>query len=121
MRRILLWTLTILSAAMFLFVGALKLASVQMEVDLFATIGIGQWFRYFTGLLEISGAIGLFVPSVARYAALLLAAVMVGAIMTHLFIAGGNPLAAILMLASTLTIAWLRRSERISSSPAIAV
>jgi putative oxidoreductase len=120
MKNVTLWLLTIVSAGMFLLAGVLKLAGVQMEVDLFAAVGIGQWFRYVTGLLEIGGAIGLFVPAVAPYAALLLAAVMTGAITTHLFIVGGNPLVPILLLGATLTIAWLRR-ERISSLRAVAV
>jgi putative oxidoreductase len=118
MRNVTLWLLTIVSAAMFLLAGTLKLAGVQMEVDLFAAIGIGQWFRYFTGLLEIGGALGLFLPAVATYAAVLLAAVMVGAITTHLFIVGGSPLVPILLLGATLTIAWLRR-EQISSLRAV--
>jgi uncharacterized membrane protein YphA (DoxX/SURF4 family) len=118
MRNVTLSLLTIVSAAMFLLAGTLKLAGVQMEVDLFAAIGIGQWFRYFTGLLEIGGALGLFVPTVATYAALMLAAVMVGAITTHLLIVGGSPLVPILLLGATLTIAWLRR-EQISSLRAV--
>src|SRR3954467_2179544 len=119
MRNATLWLLTIVSAGMFLLAGTLKLAGVQIEVDLFATVGIGQWFRYVTGLLEIGGAIGLFVPAVATYAALLLATVMVGAIATHLFIVGGSPLVPVLLLGATLTIASLRR-QRISSLRAVA-
>ncbi len=114
MRKATLWALTVVSATMFLLVGALKWIGVDMEVQLYVAIGIGQWFRYLTGTFEILGGIGLFVPAVAPYAALLLAAVMTGAVFTHLFVIGGNPLAAILLLASTLTIAWLRR-EQISS------
>ena len=37
---------------------------------------------------------------------------LVGAIITHLFIVGGSPLVAILLLASTVTIAFARRSGR---------
>jgi len=110
MRTALLWVLSIVTAGMFLLAGTLKLAGVEMEVQLFATIGIGQWFRYFTGLLEITGAIGLFIAALAPFAALLLATIMIGAITTNLFIAGGSPVAAIGLLASSLTIAWLRRS-----------
>ena len=117
MRRFMLWTLTIVAAGMFLLAGALKLIGVEMEVQLFAVVGIGQWFRYLTGALEIAGAVGLFVPALSPYAALLLAMVMTGAITTHLFIAGGNPLTAILLLAATLAIAWLRK-EQISSGRA---
>ena len=120
MRNVMLWLLTVVSAAMFLLAGALKLAGVPMEVDLFAAIGIGQWFRYLTGLLEIGGALGLFVPALASYAALLLGTVMLGAITTHLLIVGGNPIVPILLLAATSTIAWLRR-ERISSLRPVAV
>ena len=118
MRNVTLWLFTIVSAAMFLLAGTLKLAGVQMEVDMFAAVGIGQWFRYFTGVLEVGGAIGLLVPAVASYAAMLLAAVMVGAITTHVFIIGGNPLVPILLLGATLTIAWLRR-QQISSPIAV--
>lgn len=120
MRNGTLWFLTIVSAGMLLLAGSMKLAGAQMQVDLFATLGIGQWFRYVTGLLEVGGAVGLFVPALAIYAALLLATVMVGAIATHLLIIGGNPLVPILLLGATLTIAWLRR-ERISSLRPVAV
>ena len=113
MRTLTLWTLSTVSAALFMLAGVLKWIGVDVEVQLFDAIGIGQWFRYLTGALEIAGAVGLFVPAVAPYAALLLAAVMSGALVTHAVI-GGNPVAAILLLASTLTIAWLRR-EQISS------
>ncbi|HJZ75219.1 MAG TPA: DoxX family protein [Vicinamibacterales bacterium] len=118
MRRTLTWMLIIVTAGMFLLAGSLKLAGVEMEVGLFAVIGIGQWFRYFTGVLEIGGAIGLFIEPAAPFAALLLATIMVGAIMTHLFIAGGSPAVPIALLASSLAIAWLRR-ERSRSRRAI--
>ena len=109
MRNALLWVLTIVTAGMFLLAGVLKFAGVEMEVQVFAAIGIGQWFRYFTALLEIIGAIGLFIATLAPFASLLLATVMVGAILTHLFIAGGSPIVPFLLLASSLSITWLRR------------
>jgi hypothetical protein len=37
---------------------------------------------------------------------------MVGAIITHLFIIGGNPAASIVLLAMTATIAWARWQSR---------
>src|SRR5882672_8703360 len=120
MRRVTVWTLTIVAAGMFLLAGTLKLTGVQMEVELFTAVGIGQWFRYVTGSLEVLGAIGLFVPALASFAALLLAAVMVGAILAHLFIAGGSPLAAVVLLVITIAIAYLRR-EAISPQLAIEI
>ena len=119
MRRATLWILTVVAAAMFLLAGTLKLIGVPMQVELFGTIGIGQWFRYVTGVLEVGGAIGLFIAPLAPFAALLLAVVMVGAILTHLFIAGGSPLIPMALLAITIAIAYLRR-QQISSRLAIA-
>jgi len=107
-----LWALQIISAGLFLLAGTLKLSGTPVMVQLFDTVGVGQWFRYLTGTIEVVGAVMLLIPSLAAYAAVALAATMVGAIITHLFIVGGSPLVAILLLASTATIAWARRSGR---------
>ena len=104
-----LWTLQIVSAALFLFSGTLKLSGAPMMVQMFGAIGLGQWFRYFTGGLEVISAVLLLVPSLARFGALAMAVTMVGAILTHLFIIGGNPAVPVALLAATTTIAWVRR------------
>ena len=105
---VVLWTLQIVSAALFLFSGTLKLSGAPMMVQMFGAIGLGQWFRYFTGGLEVISAVLLLVPSLARFGALALAVTMVGAILTHLFIIGGNPAVPVALLAATTTIAWVR-------------
>ena len=105
---VMLWTLQIVSAALFLFSGTLKLSGAPMMVQMFGAIGLGQWFRYFTGGLEVISAVLLLVPSLARFGALAMAVTMVGAILTHLFIIGGNPAVPIALLAATTTIAWVR-------------
>jgi putative oxidoreductase len=105
-----LWALQIASAAMFLFAGSLKLVGAPLMVQEFAAIGLGQWFRYLTGTIEVVSAVLLLIPSLAGYGAAALAITMVGAITAHLFIIGGSPVAAILLLASTSTIAWARRN-----------
>jgi putative oxidoreductase len=104
-----IWTLTIICAGMFLFAGSSKLAGERMMVQTFETIGLGQWFRYLTGIIEVGGAVLLLIPSLAFYGAIALAATMVGAVITHLFVIGGSPLVPILLLAATGTIAYLRR------------
>jgi putative oxidoreductase len=113
-RRVLtvvLSTLQIVSAALFLFSGTLKLSGAPMMVQMFGAIGLGQWFRYFTGGLEVISAVLLLVPSLARFGALAMAVTMVGAIFTHLFIIGGNPAIPIALLAATTTIAWVRSRD----------
>ena len=106
--NIVLWALQIGVALMLLKAGFLKLTGHPMMVGMFGAIGLGQWFRYLTGSLEVIGSIGLLIPRVAGYAALLLAVVMSGAVLTHLMILGGSPLMAALLLAANLGIVWGR-------------
>ncbi len=107
--NIALWILQILAAGMFLLAGGLKLAAAAPMVAMFNKIGIGQWFRYFTGSLEVTCAILLLIPKTSAIGAALLAATMVGAILTHLFIIGGSPTVPIALLLITSTVAWKRR------------
>jgi uncharacterized membrane protein YphA (DoxX/SURF4 family) len=107
-----LWVLQVLAAAMFLMAGTMKLIGNPEMVQLFGTIGIGQWFRYLTGTIEVVGALLLLVPGAAVFGAVPLAATMVGAIITHLFVVGGNPAVPIVLLAMTTTIAWARWRSR---------
>ena len=66
----LLWAGQILMAAFFVFVAAApKLTRSHQEVHEFALIGAGQWFRFFVGVIELAGAIGLLTPWLAGLAA----------------------------------------------------
>ena len=81
-----------------------------MMVAEFELIGLGQWFRYFTGLLEVLGAVALLVPRVAFYGAALLATVMVGALIAHAAILGIAAAApALILLVLNVAIAYFRR------------
>ncbi|GAA0361105.1 DoxX family protein [Actinoallomurus spadix] len=82
-----LWTIQILLAAFLLIVSAApKFAGQREAVEDFAKIGWGQWFRYFTGAVEAAGGIGLLIPRLAGWAALGLIGLMVGAIITQVFV-----------------------------------
>src|SRR5712664_2016817 len=109
--NVVLWVLQIAAAGMFLMVGFLKLSGDAQLVGLFEAIGLGQWFRYLTGTLEVAGAILLLIPLTSGLAALMLAGVMVGAVVTHVFIVGGSPLGAIILLVITGVVAWGRRQR----------
>jgi uncharacterized membrane protein YphA (DoxX/SURF4 family) len=106
-----LWVLQIASALMFFFVGGSKLAGTEQMVGLFNVIGIGQWFRYLTGGLEVVGAIALLIPALAGLGAALLALVMIGAIATHLFILHSAPTTAAVLLIANLIVAWGRKEQ----------
>src|SRR4051812_25867852 len=81
-----LWVMQVALAAVFLMAGGSKLAGAPAMVSMFDVIGVGQWFRYVTGIIEVIAAIALLVPSAAIFGALLLIATMVGAIIVNLFI-----------------------------------
>jgi putative oxidoreductase len=108
-RTVGLWILRGLLAATFLAAGGAKLAGAQVMVAVFAKIGIGQWFRIVTGLLEVSGGILLLVPRLTFYGAALLLPVMVGAVAAHLTVIGGNPAGPLLLLVLDAVTAWLTR------------
>jgi len=109
-----LWLTQIALAGMFLFSGGLKLTGAPALVALFDAIGIGQWFRYLTGSIEVVSAVALLVPSWAAFGALMLIPTMVGAVFTHLFIVGGSAVPATVLLTGSLAIAWARRDQLVS-------
>ena len=96
-------------ALAFVTAGGAKLAGATAMVDVFDKVGLGQWFRYFTGLLEVTAGIGLLSSRYAFRAALLLGAVMVGAVIAHLTVLGSSPAAPIVLLILTGSIAYLRK------------
>jgi len=109
--NVVLWALQIAAAGMFLMVGFLKLSGNAQMVGLFDAIGFGQWFRYLTGSLEVAGAILLLIPRASGLGALILVGVMAGAVITHVFIVGGSPMMAIILLVVTGVVAWGRRQR----------
>ncbi len=109
-----LWGLQVALAAVFLLAGGSKLASASSMVAFFEAIGVGQWFRYVTGLIEVVSAVALLVPKFAPLGALLLACTMVGAMATHLLIVGGSLAPPGPLLLGSLAVAWARR-DRLSA------
>ena len=109
--NVVLWVLQIAAALMFLMAGFSKLSGNEQMVWMFKAIGLGQWFRYLTGALEVVGAILLLMPRTSGVGAFLLVGVMAGAVMTHLFIIGGSPLMAIILLVVMCVVAWGRRTR----------
>lgn len=80
-------------------------------VALFDAVGIGQWFRYVTGIIEAASAIMLLIPAAAVFGAVLLIPTMLGAIATNLFIAHQSPVAPLVLLLCAAGVAWARRRQ----------
>ena len=106
-----LWLTQVALAAMFLMAGGSKLAGVPAMVSLFDTLGLGQWFRYVTGVIEVTSGIALLVPSAAIFGALLLIPTMLGAILANVFVAHASPVMPFLLLLAAVAVAWARRHQ----------
>lgn len=102
----------ILLALAFGAAGAAKLAGVPQMVATFEAIGIGQWFRYVTGGIEVLGAIMMLVPATGLYAGLLLGGTMVGATVSHLVVVPGSPIPAIVLGLLCALVVWHNRPEQ---------
>ncbi len=55
-------------------------------VGIFREIGLGDWFRYFTGIVEIIAGLLYFLPWTCPIGAVLLACTMLGAMTVHIFV-----------------------------------
>ena len=106
-----LWLMQVALALMFLMAGGSKLAGVPAMVSLFDAIGLGQWFRYVTGVIEVVSGIALLVPSAAVFGALLLIPTMLGAIVINLFVVPASPVVPLLLLLGAAAVAWARRDQ----------
>jgi len=108
-QRRIVWGARILLALAFGAAGIAKLAGAAQMVQVFDAIGIGQWFRTVTGVVEVAGAVLLLVPATGFFGGLLLSATMVGAVVTHLALIGGSPVPALVLGLLSAFVAWRQR------------
>ena len=106
-----LWLTQVALALMFLMAGGSKLAGVPAMVSLFDQVGVGQWFRYVTGIIELTGGIALLIPSAAVFGAMLLIATMIGAIIVNVFVVPASPVPPLVLLLLAATVALARRDQ----------
>ncbi len=80
-------------------------------VKLFHEIGAGDWFRYFTGVVEILGALLVLIPRTALIGLLLLAVTMAGAVAILCFLhRPGDAVFPGFFLIGLAALAWTRWS-----------
>jgi len=107
----------------FLFFGAGKLTSDPNApwVGLFDQAGFGQWFRYFTGLVEILGAFLVLISRTVTLGLAVLTVVLTGAILVIVIVLH-RPVDVLFPVAilCALTAFWMyrRQAERpLTKSP----
>ena len=78
------WALRVSVALVFIGTGLEKFpAGPGYWVQVFDTIGLGQWFRYFTGVVETLGGVLFLIPRATTAGAVLLVSSMVGAMIVQ--------------------------------------
>ena len=85
-----LWTLQVLLAAVYAFSAYGKLTAEAQNVAGFEAMGLGAPGMYIIGLLELAGAIAMFVPALTGLAATCFVALMIGAVTLTWMIGGGR-------------------------------
>src|SRR5262245_31519726 len=109
-----LWVATGLLAGLFVLSGSMKFVNPEMA-EHFARWGYADWFRVLVGVVEVGAGLALLAPRAAFYAAGALAAVMAGAVFTHLG-HGEVPQAAVpfVLLGLLVLVGYLRRPRAAS-------
>ena len=102
-------------AVAFVFFGWEKFPSDPGSewVKLFQQIGAGQWFRYFTGVVEVLGGILVLIPWTATAGLALLACTMASAAFILIFVIG-RPFDSVFsgLFCVALVAFWLVRRSR---------
>jgi hypothetical protein len=99
-------------AGVFFLVGGAKLIGRHDMVELFRSIGVGQWLRYVTGVFEVAGAAFMVVPLASGASAVLLGTIMISATLIELFVLRRPPIAAMACLSAHTYVAWGRLLHR---------
>lgn len=94
--------LRILITVVFVVAAGLKFGAAPFEVAGFARFGYPAWFMYVVGAAQLYGAVLLWVRGGTAFGALLLMAIMAGAVASHL--GAGDPVALMLPALVLLTL-----------------
>ncbi|MEM7280217.1 MAG: DoxX family protein [Pseudomonadota bacterium] len=108
--------ISVLLAIAFLLVGGSKLASVPELVASFEAFGLPTGSHYIVGALEVLGAIGLFVRPFAKYAAILLVVISIGAFGMHVIyppIQQGVPALVLLVLSAFVAYRYSKSNSAV--------
>lgn len=95
------------------FQAVSKLVGQKMQVELFETIKLPQWFRIVTGIVQLIGcaglAIGYWYPGIAAWAGLWLGLTMVVAWLSHVRVKepAAKAIPALFTLALALAVLFL--------------
>jgi putative oxidoreductase len=103
-----LWMPRIALVLAFVFIGATKFDNNPSGewFRIFERIGWGQWFRYFTGAMQIAGALLMLTPWTLTLGAAMLASTMIGAMIVDVVVmhAVGYALLPLILLGFVVSV-----------------
>ena len=92
---------------MFMIAGGVKVFRAKPMVDQFKEFGLPSFAVVAVGLLEVLGAIGLWIPKLSGFAAIGLAVLMVGAVTNHIKVKHPFKTVAPALILGVLSIAYI--------------
>jgi uncharacterized membrane protein YphA (DoxX/SURF4 family) len=94
---------------LFVFVGYGKFDNSPRGswVQIFEQIGLGQWFRIFTGVVQVAGGVLMLPRRTRTIGAGLLACTMVGAAIVDVAVIGSPVVIVPLLLLILIGVAWV--------------
>ncbi len=112
-KNIIALVLAVIVGAWMVLAGIGKLTGNEQAAAVFIKSGFPSWFKTVAGVLEIAGAIGLFIPKLRRMAAMCLIGLMCGALYTHFKL--GDPIlnwsGAFAVIALLSAFLWLHYDD----------
>ena len=96
-------------AALFVFIGYTKFDDDPRGewVQMFDRIGLGQWFRYFTGVMQVAGGVLIVFRRTLTVGAAMLAATMLGAAIVDIAVIGSPIFIVPLLLLFLVATVWV--------------
>jgi putative oxidoreductase len=105
---IVVWVLRLLLATLFAIQGVVKLSGSPVWVSRFSEWGYPDHFYLAVGVAELLGAIGLLIPRLANFGALVLVVIMIGATATHIVHREPQVMTTLVLLALLANVLSLR-------------
>ena len=94
---------------LFVFIGYGKFDNSPRGswVQIFELIGLGQWFRIFTGVVQVAGGVLMLPRRTRTLGAALLACTMVGAVIVDIAVMGSPIVVVPLLLLILIATVWV--------------
>ncbi|WP_416679152.1 DoxX family protein [Candidatus Pseudothioglobus sp. Uisw_016] len=101
----------ILLSLAFLSAGAFKIMGDAQMVGMYEMIGWGQWFRYVTGLIEVTAVVLIWLPNKQVFGAALLVCTMIGGFITHIALSMPGAFAPVILGVLAAYILYFYRDQ----------